>query len=175
MTPRSMPPPISARDFWRATLAALLAYGLLIAATGAFADLPPRGDAGAVAHQQDSIDFPEGKRGHGQAVIDGRSLLALKRLNPGGRVIVWVPLPRGLKATAPGQPGSGAAVVLKIQAGRAYNDLLIVLCFLFGSRPAFLGCSLGLRPAFVGSSLSLSLRAQLRATLRSSPPARYQR
>ena len=69
MTPRSMPPPISARDFWRAMLAALLAYGLLIAATGAFADLPPAPSAPGGATGSDFIDFFQGYAGQAVATI----------------------------------------------------------------------------------------------------------
>jgi integrating conjugative element membrane protein (TIGR03745 family) len=69
MTPRSTPPPISARDFWRATLAALLAYGLLMAATGAFADLPPAPSAPGGASGSDFIDFFQGYAGQAVATI----------------------------------------------------------------------------------------------------------
>jgi integrating conjugative element membrane protein (TIGR03745 family)/integrating conjugative element protein (TIGR03758 family) len=69
MTPRSMPSPISARDFWRATFAALLAYGLLIAATSAFADLPPAPSAPGGASGSDFIDFFQGYAGQAVATI----------------------------------------------------------------------------------------------------------
>jgi integrating conjugative element membrane protein (TIGR03745 family) len=69
MTPRSMPSANSARDLWRATLAALLAYGLLIAATGAFADLPPAPSAPGGASGSDFIDFFQGYAGQAVATI----------------------------------------------------------------------------------------------------------
>ncbi|MGH2525013.1 MAG: TIGR03745 family integrating conjugative element membrane protein [Anaerolineales bacterium] len=71
LTPRTLSTPVRptrARDLWRATLAAMMLYGL-IAAGPALAELPPAPAAPGGASGSDFIDFFQGYAGQAVATI----------------------------------------------------------------------------------------------------------